>query len=113
MARSCLNMGLDGHEVVHDSIGDGSLHKEKEARGVGEWVGQPQYQPAIIGTTQVLIGAHRPPMLPVKRPVHWKTTRLPASQGLSTLGGGYCHNLFPTLSPSHPYLGPVSVTSLT
>src|SRR5882724_8228787 len=41
MARSCLKMGLDGQEVVCDSAGDGSLHKEKEARGVGEWVGQP------------------------------------------------------------------------
>jgi len=41
MARSCLKMGLDGHEVVRDSTGDGSLHKEKEARGVVEWVGQP------------------------------------------------------------------------
>src|SRR5882724_2021355 len=82
MARSCLKMGLDGQEVVCDSAEDGSLHKEKEARGVGEWVSRPRYQPAIIGTTQALIGVHGPPMLPVKRPVHLKTSRLPASQGL-------------------------------
>src|SRR5882724_7948093 len=35
---------------------------------------------------------------------HARTTRptpgLPASQGLSTLGGGYCHDLFPELSPT-------------
>src|SRR5882672_8634801 len=38
---------------------------------------------------------HGPPGSPVETP----TDPIPTSQGLSTLGGGYCHDLFPELSP--------------
>src|SRR5882724_6497874 len=41
---------------------------------------------------------HGPPIPPVEVPVQWKTSKLPALQGLSTLGG-YCHNSFPMVSP--------------
>ena len=43
VARSCLEMGLDGHEVIGDSTGDGGLHDGREK--LGEWtmlVGWPQ-----------------------------------------------------------------------
>ena len=54
-------MGLDGHKVISDSIGDGSLHDVRDK--LEEWtivVGQPQHQPAVIGGTWALIVVHGP-----------------------------------------------------
>ena len=88
MAWLHLEMGLDGHEVIGNSAGDGGLHG-----GIGKLdqrailVSWPQHQPIIIGRTQALVVTHGPLMLPVKVPVHLKTSKLPALQGLSTLGG--------------------------
>jgi len=112
-ARSHLEMGLDGHEVIGNSVGDGSLHGGREK--LGEWtilVSWPQQHLTVIGGTQALIVAHRPAVLPAKVYAEQDSEGpRPASQGLSTLGGGYCHDLFPMLSPIHsppPYLPQVT-----
>ena len=82
-------MGLGSHQVISHCARYGCLHAGREKL---DWrailVSQPQYHPAIIGRTQVLIVVHGPWMPSVEAPVHWKTSKLPASQGLSTLGGG-------------------------
>src|SRR5882724_13083946 len=44
----------------------------------------------------------------------WTTrssVKLPASQGLSTLGGGYCHDLFPELSLTYLHSSRSSLAS--
>jgi len=59
-ARVHLEMGLDGHEVVSDSIGDGGLHG---GRGkLGEWmilVSQPcqNLLPGLLGFVGVQTSA--------------------------------------------------------
>jgi len=61
VARTLLKMGLDGQEVVGDSIGDSSLHDVRMK--LVEWeimVGQPQHQPTVIGGTWALIVMHGP-----------------------------------------------------
>ena len=61
VAWTHLEMGLDGHEVVGDSVGHGSLHDVREK--LEEWeivVSQPRHQPAVIGGTQALVVAHGP-----------------------------------------------------
>src|SRR5882724_11547505 len=59
-------------------------------------VSWPQYQPTLIGVHQGPTGTHGPSV--------WRKGRaefaISASQGLSTLGGGYCHDPFPLLSPT-------------
>ena len=65
MVGMCQEMGLDGHKVISDSIGDGSLHDVRDK--LEEWtivVGQPQHQPAVIGGTWALIVVHRPMVPP-------------------------------------------------
>src|SRR5882724_109415 len=62
-------------------------------------VGRPRHRAVIIWKTQALAVMHRPMSLPVEAPAQPKTSTTPALQGLSTLGGGCCHDLFPTLSP--------------
>src|SRR5882724_5811273 len=94
-------MGPDGHEVVSNGIGYGSLH---EGRGKLEEqaivVGRPRHQPTVIGRPQARMIVHRPRMPLATRIEEGEGTEyIPASQGLSTLGGGYCHDSFPTLSP--------------
>src|SRR5882724_1396507 len=45
-------VGLDGHQVIGNSIGNGSLHGVRAK--LEEWeimVGQPRHQPAVIGRT--------------------------------------------------------------
>jgi len=91
-AVSDLHMRLQGHEVASDVRFKfkghiGSRHHEQRELLVS-W---PQQWPTIIGILQVPIGVHRPPMPPVEAP---------AFQGLSTLGGGYCHEPIPELSPN-------------
>src|SRR5882724_8717620 len=86
---ACCEMGLDSHQVVGHCARNGCLHAGREKLDQrGLLVSWPRYQPAVIGRTQALIGAHRPLMLPVEVPVHWKTSKLPPLEGLSTLGGG-------------------------
>jgi len=96
MARSCLTMGLDCHQVISDVawyVGEHGMREKLEEQISGQL-------PAIIGGTMVPVAMHRPPMPPVNALVHGKNRGLhPASQGLSTLGGGYCHDLLPALSP--------------
>jgi len=62
--------------------------------------------------TQVPIDTHRPSAPLVKVHTEWRSKgSKPALQGLSTLGGGYCHDLFLMLSPIHsppPYLTPLN-----
>src|SRR5882724_5654233 len=100
---SHLEMGLDGHEVIGNGTGDVSLHSGRKK--LEEWkklVGWPQQQLTIIGGTQVLVAVHRPSAPPAKVYAGWDSEGpRPASQGLSTLGGGYCHDLFPMLSTIH------------
>ena len=59
-------------------------------------VGQPRSQPTLIGMHQVPTGMHGLSA--------WRKGRaefaIPTLQGLSTLGGEYCHDLFPLLSPT-------------
>ena len=100
MVGSSREMGLDSHQIVGYCTGDGGLHdwRQKMVRRamVVSW---PRHCPVIIGKTQVLAVAHRPLTPSVEAPARPRTSTPPASQGLSTLGGGYCHDLFPTLSP--------------
>ena len=63
-------------------------------------VGQPQSRPTLIGVHQAPIGVHGPRTLLSRCIEEWEGRGcIPALQGLSTLGGGYCHDLFPLLSP--------------
>ena len=58
-------VGLDGHQVIGNSIGNGSLHGVRAK--LEEWeimVGQPRHQPAVIGRTQAFVVAHGPTVLP-------------------------------------------------
>src|SRR5882724_8900194 len=58
-------VGLDGHQVIGDGIGNGGLHGMRVK--LEEWeimVGQPRHQPAVIGGTQALVVMHRPMALP-------------------------------------------------
>ena len=98
---TCREMGPDGHEVVSNGVGHSSLH---EGRGKLEEqaivVGQPRHQTTVIGRPQARMTAHGPRMLLAMRVEEGEGTGyIPALQGLSTLGGGYCHNSFPMLSP--------------
>ena len=100
MVGSSHEMGLDSHQVISYCAGDGGLHdgRQKLVRRaiVVAW---PRHRPVIIGKTQVLAVAHGPLMPPVEAPAQPKTSTPPALQGLSTLGGGFCHDPFPMLSP--------------
>jgi len=95
MAGSCLEMGLNHLEVI------GSLHvRRRKLEEYAIMVGRPQHQPTVIGEIQVLMVVHGPrTQLTGQLEARAGTGYRPASQGLSTLGGGYCHDLFPTLSP--------------
>ena len=58
---SLLQVGLNGQEVVGDSIGDGSLHDMRVK--LAEWeimVSWPRHHPTVIGGTWELIVAHGP-----------------------------------------------------
>src|SRR5882724_13698840 len=89
MVGSGCEMGLDSHQVIGYCTRDGSLHdgRLKLVRRAMV-VGQPRHRPIIIGKTQALAVAHGPPTPPVVAPARLKTSTPPASQGLSTLGGG-------------------------
>jgi len=58
-------VGLDVHQVIGDSIGNGGLHGVRAK--LEEWeimVGWPRHLPTVIGRTQVLVVAHGPMALP-------------------------------------------------
>src|SRR5882724_3321607 len=100
MVGSSHEMGLDSHQVVGYCTGYGGLpdgRRKLVQRAMV--VGRPRHCPVIIGKTQVLAVAHGPPTPPVVAPARPRTSTPPALQGLSTLGGGYCHDPFPMLSP--------------
>src|SRR5882724_7342463 len=84
MAGSCLEMGLNRLEVI------GSLHVRR--RKLEEYVimvGRPQHQPTVIGEIQALVVTHGPrTQLKGQLEARAGTGYRPASQGLSTLGGG-------------------------
>src|SRR5882724_13539402 len=64
LGASC-EVGLDGHQVISDGIGNGSLHGVRAK--LEEWeimVSQPQHQPTVIGRTQALVVTHGPTALP-------------------------------------------------
>src|SRR5882724_10381867 len=103
MAGPSREMGLDSHQIVGYCAGDGGLHdgRQKLVRRTMV-VGRPQHHPIVIGKTQALAVAHGPPTPPVEGPVRPKTSTPTASQGLSTLGGGYCQDRKSTrLNSSH------------
>ena len=65
VAWMLLKMGLDGQEVIGDSIGNSGLHDVRMK--LAEWeimVGQPRHQSAVIGGTQALVVTHGPMVLP-------------------------------------------------
>src|SRR5882724_11176578 len=100
MVGSSREMGRDSHQVVGYCTGYGGLHDGRQKLVQRAMVvSRPRHRPVIIGKTQALAVTHGPPTPPVEAPARPKTSTPPASQGLSTLGGGYCHDLFPTLSP--------------
>jgi|SRR5882724_9052244 len=73
VARSDLEMSLDGHKVIGDSAGDGGLHGGRGKLDQREvLVSHPLNQPVIIGGTQALITMHRPLDQPVKVHTEWK-----------------------------------------
>src|SRR5882724_4522405 len=60
-----LQVGLDGQEVVGDSVGDGGLHGLRVK--LDEWeimVGQPRHHPTVIGGTWALVVMHGPMVPP-------------------------------------------------
>src|SRR5882724_596846 len=89
MVGSSHEMVLDSHQIVGYCTGDSGLHdwRQKLVRRAMV-VSRPQHCPIIMGKTQALTVAHGPPTLPVVAPAQPKTSTPPASQGLSTLGGG-------------------------
>ena len=95
---TCMEMGLNLHEVIRNSARDGSLH---DGRRKLEWnflVGWPGKRLTVIGGTQVFITAHGPLVPPGKIYVEGRPqTCFAEAQHFE--GGGYCHDPFPELSP--------------
>ena len=60
-----LQVGLDGQEVIGDSIGDSGLHGMRVKLDKREiMVGRPQHHSTVIGGTWALIVAHGPTVPP-------------------------------------------------
>ena len=62
---SLLQVGLNGQEVIGDSVGDGGLHGMRVK--LDEWeimVGRPRHHPTVIGGTWALVVTHGPTVLP-------------------------------------------------
>src|SRR5882724_3910953 len=54
-------VGLDGHQVIRDSIGNGSLHGVRVKLEEWEIMGsQPRHQPAFIGGTRARVVGQGP-----------------------------------------------------
>ena len=62
---SLLQVGLDGQEVIGDSVGDSGLHGMRVK--LDEWeimVNRARHHPTVIGGTQVLVVMHGPTVPP-------------------------------------------------